>query len=234
MHYMGLLQQWHSCVKKRAVRSIVHTQAAVQRQNICNPHIYYSICSKANRKDEKEEAVPCDDEELFTSSSGSDSISCGIPRCIAGEERDDTMESREVIVSGEVEIKFRGWKWSSKNNKRHQKKSEINKNINSKINKSKSKIITVSCDQSTPQQTNEKRAFFLYNSYIPTVSQAIEQSTLCMCGCMCTLWGRKTGTGFNTNKRHKQQAVISGLNELQWLLLMSGQHSFLSLSFIYM
>lgn len=47
-------------------------------------------------------------KNLFTSSSGSDSISCGIPRCIAGEERDDTMESRDVIVSGEVEIKFRG------------------------------------------------------------------------------------------------------------------------------
>ena len=46
-------------------------------------------------------------KNLFTSSSGSDSISCGIPRCIAGEERDDTMESREVIVSGEVEIKLR-------------------------------------------------------------------------------------------------------------------------------
>ena len=34
----------------------------------------------------------------FTSSSGSDSISCGeggeFPRCIAGEERDDRMESR--------------------------------------------------------------------------------------------------------------------------------------------
>ena len=34
----------------------------------------------------------------FTSSSGSDSISCReggeFPRCIAGEERDDTMESR--------------------------------------------------------------------------------------------------------------------------------------------
>lgn len=152
----------------------------------------------------------------FTSSSGSDSISCGIPRCIAGEERDDTMESRGVIVSGDVETKFRGWKWSSKNNKRHQKKSSglIKKKHTNKQqnNKSKSKVISVSCDQSTPQQTNEKCrflfSFFLHMTYVPTVSQAIEQSTVCMCGCMCTLWGLTTGTGFNTNKRHKQQAVV--------------------------
>lgn len=26
-------------------------------------------------------------------------------------------------------------------------------------------------------------------SFVPTVSQAIKQSTQCMCGCMCTLWG---------------------------------------------
>lgn len=88
-------------------------------------------------------------------------------------------------------------------------------------NKSKSKIISVSCDQSTPQQTNkwEVSVLFLRNNfYVPTESQAIEQSTMSMCGCMCTLWGLMTGTGFNTNKRHKQQAVISGPNELQWLL----------------
>lgn len=28
-------------------------------------HIYYSVCSKANGKDDKEEAVPCDDEEYL-------------------------------------------------------------------------------------------------------------------------------------------------------------------------
>lgn len=102
-------------------------------------------------------------------------------------------------------------------------------------NKSKSKIISVSCDQSTPQQTNkwEVSVLFLRNNfYVPTESQAIEQSTMSMCGCMCTLWGLMTGTGFNTNKRHKQQAVISGPNELQWLLSMSG--NFLYFSFIYM
>lgn len=44
-------------------------------------------------------------KNLFTSSSGSDSISCGIPRCSSGEERkNDTMDSRGVIVSGGV-----GW-----------------------------------------------------------------------------------------------------------------------------
>lgn len=43
--------------KKKNVQHPSH-QGTVQRQNI-----YYSICSKANRKDDKEEAVPCDDEE---------------------------------------------------------------------------------------------------------------------------------------------------------------------------
>lgn len=38
-------------------------------------------------------------------------MSCGVPRGIAGEERDDTMESRDVIVSGgEVERKVQGMK----------------------------------------------------------------------------------------------------------------------------
>lgn len=39
---------------------------------------------------------------------------------------------------------------------------------------------------------------------------------------MCTLWGLMTGTGFNINKRHKEQAVTSRPGELQRFLLVSG------------
>lgn len=130
--------------------------------------------------------------------------------------------------------KIQGMKMEQqKQQKASEKVYGINKNKRQN-NKSKSKIISVSCDQSTPQQTNKWEDFFLHNSYVPTVSQAIEQSTMCMCGCMCTLWGLMTGTGFNTNKRHKQQAVISRPNELQWVLSMSGKHCFLYFSFSYM
>lgn len=61
----------------------------------------------------------------------------------------------------EVKIKLRGWKWSSKNNKKHQKSMELI-NTHSKINKSKSKGNTVSCDQSTPQQTNKQSIVLLF------------------------------------------------------------------------
>lgn len=80
----------------------------MQRQSICDARIYYSYCSKANRKDDKEEAVPCDDEESVYLIIRIRLHVLVFPRCIAGEERDDRMESREVTVSGEVEIKFRG------------------------------------------------------------------------------------------------------------------------------
>lgn len=69
---------------------------AVQRQNVSNTQIHYSICSKANGKKTKKKQFHVMMKNLFTSSSGSDSMSCGIPRCIAGEERYDTMESREL------------------------------------------------------------------------------------------------------------------------------------------
>lgn len=68
-------------------------------------------------------------KNLFTSSSGSDSISCGIPRCIAGEERDDRMESREVIVSGGGGNKIQGMKMEQQ---KQQKASEKIYGINKK------------------------------------------------------------------------------------------------------
>lgn len=57
-------------------------------------------------------------KNLFTSSSGSDSISCGIPRCIAGEERGDTMESREVIEGGGDGNKNQGMKMEQQKQQR--------------------------------------------------------------------------------------------------------------------
>lgn len=42
-------------------------------------------------------------------------------------------------------------------------------------NKSKSKTVTVSCDQSAPQQTNNSCNNSLQYAYVPTVSQAIEE-----------------------------------------------------------
>lgn len=102
-------------------------------------------------------------KNLFTSSSGSDSISCGIPRCIAGEGRDGTMESRGIIVSRGggwgVEIKLRGWEWSSKNNKRHQKKSlALIEKLNKQNNKSRSKKCSFLWSINTT--TNIKKTFF--------------------------------------------------------------------------
>lgn len=176
-------------------------------------------------------------KNLFTSSSGSDSISCGIPRCIAGEERrDDTMDSRGVIVSGEGGVwktKVRGWKWSSKNNKVLQKKSMgLIQKTNSKITKAKAKQLQVFViNQRHNKQTD---FFFLPYSCVPTVSQATNQSMICTCGSMCTLWGLMTGTGFTIIKRHKQQAVVSKPKVPQWLLFMSGQHHYLSGNFISM
>ena len=110
MHYMGSLQQIHSCVKKtRAVRSLFHTKVLYSKKNIFATHIFTTASAvKPTERTTKKKQFHVMMKNLFTSSSGSDSISCGIPRCIAGEERDDTMDSRDVIVSGEVEIKFRG------------------------------------------------------------------------------------------------------------------------------
>lgn len=62
---------------------------------------------------------------------------------------------------------------------------------------------------------------FLHYSCVPTMSQATNQSMMCTCGSMCTLWGLMTGTGVTFIKRHKQQAFASGPNMLQWLLFLS-------------
>lgn len=113
-------------------------------------------------------------------------------------------------MSGEVEIKFRGWKWSSKNNKRHQKKSTgliPNKQQRKKKRKQNKFSFLWSDDTTTNKQM--RRVVFLHNCYVPTMSQAIEQSTVCMCGCMCTLWGLMTGTGLNAQTTLKTQAAGS-------------------------
>lgn len=87
------------------------------------------------------------------------------------------------------------------------------KTIKAKAKKNKQK--TVYCDQPMPQQTY--RCFCIIFG-LPTLSQATGQSTVCMCASVCTLWGLMTGTGFSTiKKRHKQQAVESGLIQLQRL-----------------
>lgn len=49
--------------KKTCSQKHLSHQSTIQGQNVCDTYIYYSICSQANRKDDKEEAVPCDDEE---------------------------------------------------------------------------------------------------------------------------------------------------------------------------
>lgn len=76
-------------------------------ENISGTHILNTASAvKQSERTTKKKQFHVMMKTLFTSSSGSDSISCGIPRCIAGEEKDDRMESREVIVSG-------GWKQNS-------------------------------------------------------------------------------------------------------------------------
>lgn len=95
--------------KKCATRSIVHTHVLC-RDKIFARHAFITASAvKQTERTTKKKQFRVMMKNLFTSSSGSDSMSCGISKmhCRRGE-RDDRMESREVIVSGEVEIKFRG------------------------------------------------------------------------------------------------------------------------------
>lgn len=147
------------CKKTCSQEHLSHA-GAVQWQNICNKHNYSSICSKANRKDDKEEAVPCDDEEsvyliirirlhiLWYSKM----------HCRRGERWHNGEQGSYSERGGGNKIQ--GMKMEQqKQQKASEKIYEINKN-KQQNNKSKRKTITVSCDQSTPQQTNEKCLFF--------------------------------------------------------------------------
>lgn len=61
----AILLESRSCVKKQKnmQSEASFTPRYCTETKYRGTHIYYSICSKANGKDDREEAVPCDDEE---------------------------------------------------------------------------------------------------------------------------------------------------------------------------
>lgn len=84
---------------------------------------------KPTKRDDKEEAVPCDDEESVLPHHQDQTPYPVVFQDALQERRDDTMESRGVIVSGEEEIKIQGMKMEQQ---KQQKASEKTYEINTK------------------------------------------------------------------------------------------------------
>lgn len=215
----GPLQQWRSKCRKHAVRSVFHTT-----------HTRVTAATSSQHKvttEKKQFHVMMKSQFYLIIRIRLHILWYSMMHCRRGE-RWHNGQSQVVIVSGPVETKFRGWIWSSKNNKRHCKKSSgLIKTQTAKIitkagkkNKKINQFLVIS--QHHNKQTHE--CFFVSKLFIWTHSEPGNKTKHAVHVWLHVYAVGSYGTGFYINKRHKQKAVISRPNGLEWLPWMSGPY----------